>query len=121
LIIKFRAVGRAWRPSRRIHVPLQEKGNEAVKEQGMAFMVVRGEYDEYRVLHVFEEREGDNGADMWALQYNAEVAWVSEGEKARVEEVGLTLAGEVPPPIRPIVVDGEVRMAGRGDGPRLIG
>lgn len=86
----------------------------------MAFMVTTGEYAEYVVLRVFEVRDGEHGADMWALRFNDEVPWSSEHEKARVEEIGLTLAGEMPPPIRPEVVDGEVVEDDGDTGPRLI-
>ncbi|MGH8919613.1 MAG: hypothetical protein ACRDZY_00345 [Acidimicrobiales bacterium] len=60
----------------------------------MAWMVVKGEYADYQVLHVFEELEGENGAKQWAENYNERVSHGSS--RAQVEEIGLTLSGEVP-------------------------
>ncbi|MFD8498001.1 hypothetical protein [Amycolatopsis sp. NPDC059657] len=74
----------------------------------MAFIVVKGAYADQINLHVFEERDGENGADRWADRFNAAVPWQHEDDRARVEEIGLTRAGEVPDPIHPVVVDGKV-------------
>lgn len=71
----------------------------------MAWMVVKGEYADYQVLHVFEELEGENGAQRWAEEYNDGVGYGSC--RAQVEEIGLTRSGEVPPPVYPLVVDGD--------------
>jgi hypothetical protein len=69
----------------------------------LAYMVVRGSYDDYQPLRVF----ADQGVALeWALRYNAAHPWQFSGDEARVEEIGFTPAGMSPPPVDgPVVVD----------------
>lgn len=50
------------------------------------FMVVRGAYDDFQPLKVFTDRAK---AAQWARDYNADNAWSTEDDKARVEEIDL--------------------------------
>ena len=60
------------------------------------WLVVAGEYDEYRPLYAFgSERD----AEAWALRRNAEVRWHTEGDRARVEPLGFSPAGAQPPAV----------------------
>lgn len=55
-------------------------------------MVVAGSYDEYRPVRVFEDKAA---AEAYAVEYNSEVSWTDEDDKARVEEIDFVPAREM--------------------------